>query len=141
MTPFCQQIAKQMMTIPDKLCLVDQLGNQLTYADVDRLTGQVVTYLRSKGVGRGDFVFINLPRGAMVYVAALGIIRAGAAFVVLEASAPAARAQFIEKDCSCKLTLNQQNWDEVIRQKSFDGWVETEQDDPLCAIYTKGLFI
>ena len=75
MTPFCQQIAKQMMTIPDKLCLVDQLGNQLTYADVDRLTGQVVTYLRSKGVGRGDFVFINLPRGAMVYVAALGIIR------------------------------------------------------------------
>ena len=100
MTPFCQQIAKQMMTIPDKLCLVDQLGNRLTYADVDRLTGQVVTYLRSKGIGRGDFVFINLPRGAMVYVAALGIIRAGAAFVVLEASAPAARAQFIEKDCS-----------------------------------------
>ena len=138
MTPFCQQIAKQMMTIPDKLCLVDQLGNRLTYADVDRLTGQVVTYLRSKGVGRGDFVFINLPRGAMVYVAALGIIRAGAAFVVLEASAPAARAQFIENDCSCKLTLNQQNWDEVIRQKSFDGWAETEQDDPLCAIYTSG---
>ena len=138
MTPFCQQIAKQMMTIPDKLCLVDQLGNRLTYADVDRLTGQVVTYLRSKGIGRGDFVFINLPRGAMVYVAALGIIRAGAAFVVLEASAPAARAQFIEKDCSCKLTLNQQNWDEVIRQKSFDGWVGTEPDDPLCAIYTSG---
>ena len=46
MTPFCQQIAKQMITIPDKLCLVDQLGNRLTYADVDRLTGQVVTYLR-----------------------------------------------------------------------------------------------
>ena len=138
MIPFCQQIAKQMITIPDKLCLVDQLGNRLTYADVDRLTGQVVTYLRSKGVGRGDFVFINLPRGAMVYVAALGIIRAGAAFVVLEASAPAARAQFIEKDCSCKLTLNQQNWDEVIRQKSFDGWAGTEPDDPLCAIYTSG---
>ena len=138
MTPFCQQIAKQMMTIPDKLCLVDQLGNRLTYADVDRLTGQVVTYLRSKGIGRGDFVFINLPRGAMIYVAALGIIRAGAAFVVLEASAPAARAQFIEKDCSCKLTLSQQNWDEVIRQKSFDGWAGTEPDDPLCAIYTSG---
>jgi acyl-CoA synthetase (AMP-forming)/AMP-acid ligase II len=138
MTPFCQQIAKQMMTIPDKLCLVDQLGNRLTYADVDRLTGQVVTYLRSKGIGRGDFVFINRPRGAMIYVAALGIIRAGAAFVVLEASAPAARAQFIEKDCSCKLTLSQQNWDEVIRQKSFDGWAGTEPDDPLCAIYTSG---
>ncbi|MBR3671848.1 MAG: non-ribosomal peptide synthetase [Spirochaetia bacterium] len=138
MTPFCQQIAKQMMTIPDKLCLVDQLGNRLTYADVNRLTGQVVTYLRSKGIGRGDFVFINLPRGAMIYVAALGIIRAGAAFVVLEASAPAARAQFIEKDCSCKLTLSQQNWDEVIRQKSFDGWAGTEPDDPLCAIYTSG---
>ncbi len=58
--------------------------------------------------------------------------------MVLEASAPAARAEFIAKDCSCKLILNQQNWDEVIRQKSFDGWTETEPDDPLCAIYTSG---
>ena len=138
MTPFCQQIAKQMIAIPDKLCITDQLGNHLTFADVDRLTGQVFAYLRSKGIGRGDFVFINLPRGAMVYVAALGIIRAGAAFVVLEASAPAARAEYIKNDCNCKLTLNQQNWDEITRQKSIDSWAEGAPDDPLCAIYTSG---
>ena len=138
MTPYCQKVAKQMLDTPDKLCIVDQLGNRLTFADVDRLTGQVFAYLRSKGIGTGDFVFINLPRGGMVYVAALGIIRAGAAFVVLEASAPAARAEFIEKDCSCKLTINQKNWDEITRQKSLDGWVECKPDDPLCAIYTSG---
>jgi len=127
-----------METMPDKLFVADQLGNRLTYADVDRLTGQVFAYLSSKGIGRGDFVFINLPRGALAYVAAIGIIRAGAAFVVLEAGAPAARAEYIEKDCSCKLTLNQQTWSEVTCQKGIDSWAETRPDDPLCAIYTSG---
>ncbi|MBQ3320184.1 MAG: AMP-binding protein, partial [Spirochaetia bacterium] len=138
MTPFCQKLAQQFKSNADKLCITDQLGNRLTFADVDRLTGQVYSYFKKEGIGRGDFVFINLPRGAMVYVAALGAIRAGVAFVVLESSAPAERADFIKKDCGCKLTIDQQCWQKIASTEATEEWAQTEQDDPLCAIYTSG---
>ena len=138
MTPFCQKLAQQFKSNANKLCITDQLGNRLTFADVDRLTGQVYSYFKKEGIGRGDFVFINLPRGAMVYVAALGAIRAGVAFVVLESSAPAERADFIKKDCGCKLTIDQQCWQKIASTEATEEWAQAEQDDPLCAIYTSG---
>jgi len=138
MIPYCQQLAHQFKTNAQKLCLVDQQGNNLTFAQVDHLTGQVYSYFRNHGIKKGDFVFINLKRSALVYVVALGAIRAGAAFTVLEASAPPERIEYIRKDFGSKLTIDQECWEKIIQEEYLDEWEVCADTDPLCAIYTSG---
>jgi len=52
----------------------------LTYADLAARTRRFANVLSAQGVGRGDVVFELLGRREALYVAALGTLRAGAAF-------------------------------------------------------------
>ncbi|GAA0815613.1 acetate--CoA ligase [Spirilliplanes yamanashiensis] len=51
---------------------------ELTYAELGRSTGRFANLLGRLGVRRGDRVFLLLPRGPDLYVAALGTLRFGA---------------------------------------------------------------
>ena len=41
-------------------------------------------WLKQKGIGKEDFVLINLTRGVLPVVAIVGILKAGAAFALVE---------------------------------------------------------
>ncbi|WP_395367640.1 amino acid adenylation domain-containing protein [Streptomyces sp. YH02] len=63
----------------------------LTYADLDRRSHEVGHRLRALGAGPGDLVGIVMDKGWEQVVAALGILRAGAAYVPIDARVPAER--------------------------------------------------
>ena len=74
----------------------------LSRRKVDELSARVYAWLREKHIGREDFVFLCLPRGAVALIAILGVWKAGAAFTLVEDSYPPERIAFIKKDCAEK---------------------------------------
>ena len=73
-------------------------GAELSYGELDRRAALLAWYLRSRGVGHQDVVAVAVERGLDVLVALLGVLKAGAAFVVLDLAHPARRLEFILAD-------------------------------------------
>ena len=76
---------------PDHPAVEDERGRSLTYAALLRDADRLATRLARWGVGRGDRVGLLLPKGLEAVAAIHGILRAGAAYVPVDPSAPARR--------------------------------------------------
>ena len=77
----------------------------LTYAELRERSLRLAHQLRTMGIGRGDRVLICLPRGLDQYMAILGILWAGAAYVPVDWGYPKDRIDFIAEDSGAKLIL------------------------------------
>ncbi|TCU97131.1 non-ribosomal peptide synthetase [Paracandidimonas soli] len=87
-------IDKMMKARPEAVAL--EFGNQvLSYAELDRRVDALTALLQGRGVGRGDFVAVAIPRSVELIVALLGIQRAGAAYLPLDTGNPASRLAVI----------------------------------------------
>ncbi|HEX8180382.1 MAG TPA: amino acid adenylation domain-containing protein [Pyrinomonadaceae bacterium] len=62
-----------------------------TYAELDARSNQLAHYLCAHGIVRGDVVAVYAHRSAALVWTLLGILKAGAAFVLLDAAYPARR--------------------------------------------------
>ncbi|SDW11522.1 non-ribosomal peptide synthetase [Roseicitreum antarcticum] len=71
---------------------VSQIGvpGRLSYAQLDSRADQIAAKLQHRGVRVGDTVGLALPRGADYVAALLGALKAGASFVPLDPTYPAA---------------------------------------------------
>lgn len=78
---------------------------RLTYAQVEALTDRIAAALHARGVGKGDFVPVLLPRCAWMPVAALGVLKCGAAYQPLDPTYPTERLAFMVKDSAAKLLI------------------------------------
>ncbi len=90
---------------PEAIAVVSP-ERSFTYRDLDRAANRLARKLREIGVGRGDHVGIFLPRSAQVYVALLAILKAGAAYVPVDADAPADRLRYILDDCQATALIS-----------------------------------
>ncbi|HWH70543.1 MAG TPA: amino acid adenylation domain-containing protein, partial [Candidatus Sulfotelmatobacter sp.] len=94
----------QARTRPNATALVCA-GEVLTYSQLEGQANQLARWLRHRGVQRGDCVGLLLPRSPQVYVALLGILKAGAAYVPLDPEYPAQRLGFILADCGAQVLV------------------------------------
>ena len=76
-----------------------------TYDMLARRSLALAHRLRAMGIGQGDRVVLCLPRGLDQYMAILGVLRAGAAYVPVDWGYPADRIAFIVEDRGAALTL------------------------------------
>ncbi|GAA1523376.1 hypothetical protein GCM10009678_00600 [Actinomadura kijaniata] len=90
--PVHELFARQAARTPDApaACLD---GTPLSYADLDARADRLARRLRAAGTRRGDVVGIMLPRGLEVLVALLGVLKAGAAYLPLDAAHPPAHLE------------------------------------------------
>ena len=73
---------------------IDAPDRVLTYAELADAASAVAARLRERGIGPGDRVGVRVPSGtAQLYVAILGVLEAGAAYVPVDADDPASRAE------------------------------------------------
>ncbi len=87
----------------------------LTYAELDRQANQVAHLLRERGVGEGSTVELLLERSVETYVALLGVLKSGAAYVPLDPSFPADRVAYIVEDSGLRNLLTTSSSREVTR--------------------------
>ena len=97
---------------PNAAILFDEAHTKgITYAQLDELSGRVYAYLSNKGIGKEDFVLINLPRGVMPVIAH-------------------AWGEWTE--------LSAANWEKIMATTSIKGYWLADEHDAAYAIYTSG---
>ncbi|WP_152049329.1 amino acid adenylation domain-containing protein [Tautonia marina] len=87
---------------PDRVAVETEAGQTLTYAQLDHAADRLDARLARYGVGRGDRVGLMLPKSLEAVAAIHGILRAGAAYVPVDATAPVARGAGILADAFVK---------------------------------------
>ncbi|MGV9779712.1 condensation domain-containing protein, partial [Streptosporangium sp. NPDC003464] len=89
---------------PERAALVRD-GGGLSYGELAGRALRVAGWLRSRGVGPGDTVAVTVPRGTDQYVAALGVLAAGAAYVPVGMDQPPIRRDRIYRRAGVRLVL------------------------------------
>jgi amino acid adenylation domain-containing protein len=83
----------------------DLPDGSVTYAQLDDLSRRVRDRLRALGVRRGDRVGVYMPKSIDAVAAIYGAMRAGAAYVPVDADSPAWRAAYILHDCGVRVVV------------------------------------
>ncbi|HEY1167318.1 MAG TPA: amino acid adenylation domain-containing protein, partial [Chitinophaga sp.] len=97
---------ERVAELPDQVAVRYQ-EEQLTYRELDELTGQLAYYLRTQyGVGLNDLVGIKLERSISMLVAVFGILKAGAAYVPIDTTYPEERQQYIKDNSNYKVCID-----------------------------------
>jgi non-ribosomal peptide synthetase-like protein len=89
---------------PDRTAVVC-LDQQLSYHDLDRVSNQLARYLQALNIGKGSRVGLLMERSINVYIAVLGILKVGAAYVPMDPDYPADRVEYILQDSGVELLL------------------------------------
>jgi amino acid adenylation domain-containing protein len=105
-TPF----EESARTYPDRLAIAST-GRRLTYAELDQRSRQLATRLRSAGVRPSTLVAIVMDKGWEQVVAALAIVRAGAAYLPLSPGLPRERLWHLLHQGQVELALTQPSHD------------------------------
>ncbi len=77
----------------------------LSYAELDQRAGALAARLRAAGVVPGAVVAVAMPRSAAAVVAVLGVLKAGAAYLPLDASHPPERLAFMLADAGARVVV------------------------------------
>jgi amino acid adenylation domain-containing protein len=100
-----RQIAAVSKLCPDSTALY-QLGHSLTFRELNRKADRFAEYLGQRGVLPGGTVAILLERSFEWIIAALGIMRAGAAYVPLDRIWPDSRLCYAVKDSHASILVS-----------------------------------
>ncbi|KAA9159608.1 amino acid adenylation domain-containing protein [Amycolatopsis acidicola] len=153
--PVHEVIARTAAADPDAIAAVCR-GKELSYGELDRRAGILANYLRAHGIGPERIVAVAMERELDTLVALLGVLKAGAAFVVLDPAHPAARQEFMLTDTGAPLVLTQAavagklpdrapamicldtQWDEIEAAPSIVESAPATRDSLAYVLYTSG---
>ncbi len=139
MTNIIELLEQYTLKNPNTPILFDDAHSKgVTYARLDDMSGRVYAYLKEHGIGKEDFVLLNLPRGILPVIAMIGVWKAGAAWALVEDTYAPDRIAYIREDCGCKFELNAKNWDDVMHTEPISGHETPDLHDAAYAIYTSG---
>lgn len=104
-TALHQLLVLSAQRYPDRIAVEDTDGGAITYQALDQLSDRLRDHLTSLGVRPGDRVGIYMRKSIDAVASIFGILKAGAAYVPVDASAPASRNAYIFSDCGVKAML------------------------------------
>jgi amino acid adenylation domain-containing protein len=120
------RIASHAAVAPDRPAVADGT-DRLTYADLECQANQLAAHLRDAGAGPECVVGLFLERSAQFVVAALAVLKTGAAYLPLDSSTPAERTTFILGDAGALLLLTHRG---KARDLAPGPWRVIETDGP-----------
>jgi amino acid adenylation domain-containing protein/FkbM family methyltransferase len=84
-------------------------GEELSYQELNGLANQLARYLRQQGVGAESRVGISMSRSFDMWIAVLGVLKAGAAYVPLDPGYPQERIAYMVRDSKVEVLLTQEH--------------------------------
>ncbi|MCB2380547.1 amino acid adenylation domain-containing protein, partial [Hymenobacter sp. BT635] len=118
------EFAQVVMAHGTRVAVSDVSGQQLTYAQLDALSSQLAHFLRARHAAAAtaaagaplSLVALALPQSPAVVVAILASWKAGAAYLPLDQSLPAARQQYMLAHSQAPLTLTAELYEQFLAQ-------------------------
>ena len=99
---------------PSKQAVCSWDGN-LTYAELDTLSTNLALSLHARGVRSGVRVPIFLGKSRLVAVATLAVLKAGAAFVLMDCTHPRSRLELVVNEIKPQLVLSSYQHEQLAR--------------------------
>ncbi|MBT2406682.1 MULTISPECIES: amino acid adenylation domain-containing protein [unclassified Streptomyces] len=117
-----ERFAAQARRTPDRIA-VSYGEESLSYAELDARANALAHELIAAGVSRDGAVGVLMDRTPQLLVAALGILKCGAAYVPLDPRLPDARVRMVMEDVSAAVLLTQRAHldDAAVRQERAAG--------------------
>ena len=106
---------KQVQASPEHKAVTDSEGSY-TYAELDQASDAVAAWLIGQGVAENSFVALRMGRVKEFVAAAVGIHKAGAAYVPIDADYPEDRVSYMLEDSQAALLMTE----ETVRQAVKD---------------------
>ena len=134
---------QQVERTPNEIAVVFK-EEHLTYNELNLLSNQLAHYLiHEQGVVTGDFIGLMQNRSEMLIVSILGILKSGAAYVPIDPTYPKQRIDYLQKDCNCKFTLDNESLAKFLAVKenyaaTTPSGVSLRPNDLAYIIYTSG---
>lgn len=100
----------------------------LTYGDLDRLSAALAYRLARLGAGTNRLVAVVMEKGWEEVVAVLGILRAGAAYLPIDARMPAARIRQLLLQGGVEIAVTQDRVDRVVDGLPGMRWLAISED-------------
>ncbi|MFD5826747.1 amino acid adenylation domain-containing protein [Lentzea sp. NPDC060358] len=136
--------AAQAARTPDAVALVAG-DTAITYSRLDADAEGMAGFLVSRGVGRGDVVGVHIGRGVEMATALLAVLKAGAAYLVLDVDFPPARLASMVASLPVRLVLTDRPFAAGAPVVALDDVTpmpctaaETGPDDLACVMFTSG---
>jgi amino acid adenylation domain-containing protein len=104
--------------MPEAIAAADR-DHELTYKDLDDRAKELAQSLRILGVGPDSVVGLCLPRSVAMVVGALGILKAGAAYLPLDPASPSTRIAFQLNDAQVSVVVTGQS---ITERLSAGSW-------------------
>ncbi|WP_084337681.1 non-ribosomal peptide synthetase [Actinomadura oligospora] len=95
-------IVESILSVDPARPAVASASGVLTYGELVDLSARVASALVKAGVGLGEPVGVSLPRDHRMPAIMLGVLRAGAAYVAMDADLPTRRLALIAEDCGIR---------------------------------------
>src|SRR5438094_10622482 len=116
----CTRALHQLLDVsasrfPDNIAIEESDSGSLCYSDLAHLSDRLRDRLREMGVGFDDRVGICMRKSADAVASIFGIMKAGAAYVPADPTAPASRNAFIFHDCAVKILIVEARLEEALR--------------------------
>lgn len=118
---------------------VDAGNGVLTYAELEEAADGLAAELAGHGIGPGDKVGVRVTSGTTdLYVAILGVLLAGAAYVPVDADDPEERARLVFGEAAVAAVVGDDLVVDVRRPAPAAGLVEPAVTDDAWVIFTSG---
>src|SRR6266446_7132304 len=116
----CTRVLHQLLDIsasrfPQNLAVEEWESGSICYSDLAHLSDRLRDRLREMGVGLDDRVGICMRKSADAVASIFGIMKAGAAYVPTDPTAPASRNAFIFHNCAVKVLIVEERLAEALR--------------------------
>ena len=100
---------------PERVALEDLPDGSITYRELSALSDEVRDCLLGFGVVPGDRVGIYLRKSIDAVAAIFGILKAGAAYVPVDPTAPLERNAYVLGDCTVRVAVVESRFEEKLR--------------------------
>jgi len=90
----------------NEIAVISEYGS-LSYYELNKQANQLAHYLREQGVGLETFVGICVERSEKMIIAMLAVLKAGGAYIPMDASYPVARLQWMIEDSAMPVLVTQ----------------------------------
>ncbi|MCX7773295.1 MAG: condensation domain-containing protein, partial [Clostridia bacterium] len=99
-----QLFEEQAERTPDKAAIVFD-GRSMTYRELNERAGSLACHLRAKGIKADSVVGVKASRSFEMIIGILAALKAGGAYLYLDAALPEDRVQFMLSDCKAAMIL------------------------------------